>query len=367
MNPYNILGINSTSSEETIESRYRTLLAELHEQMVLLYSSYKFALKELKHRRDIEKEFLEFKTSLNILEVDRLCNIISGDGEKGKEVEGKEVGGNEVEGNAEKSLDDVGKKQIYVLRTHFINKYLTDLYSQLQNDFGADSVYMILDTEKMKPEEIPPNSRNWDDPNITTGCIIRFSSSDATKVNPMHIMYNCPGFSHRAETVVAVLYRSIKAKYEYMWLIEYDVFCKGSYGKALEPCNDIECDFLSKGGSEIYHVRKREVDPGWCWWDNLFGDIAEAVPLAKREGCFFPVNRFSVPMLKAVDAHLGKGTGFCEVYFPCLCVMENLSYVAMPQEIFGDFAYRPSLDYKHLSNHAKENKLYHPTKIHMLA
>jgi hypothetical protein len=66
--------------------------------------------------------------------------------------------------------------------------------------------------------------------------------------------------------------------------------------------------------------------------------------------------------METVKANLGKSSGFCEIYFPCLCVANGLKYKALPYECIGDVRFRPDFDLEQLEKEAMPNKLYHPLK-----
>jgi hypothetical protein len=239
---------------------------------------------------------------------------------------------------------------VYVLRTHFMNDSVREMYNQLIKEFGKDVVFIIFDTTK-QPAPVDVHH------------LLTIDEDLATKMNPLHAEFNLPGFAFRAESVIAKAYHDIMAtgiKFKHIWVIEYDVYCT-NFKTALATCDDIECDFLAKGGDDRFEVRTYHQSPGWCWWNDVFGEI-RGMPLDKRQGCFFPIVRCSHAMMQAVINNLGKSTGFCEIYFPCLCIASNLTYVAIPRDAFGAFHFRPSIQYFDLIQHAVPGKLYHPLK-----
>lgn len=249
---------------------------------------------------------------------------------------------------------------IYILRTHFIHQVILEKYAQFIKDFGEYNVFILLDVTNIK--NIEPEYIDWYNELESNGKIIKIDETKCIEINPLHNQFKEHGMHYRAEAPIAHLYRNIKREYDYMWLIEYDVYCKGSFLNALEPCNTIRCDFLSKGGDDRNKKRTYREHRSWCWFRNLFGNVDKAVKMHDRVGCFFPVNRFSRAMLEAIDENLGKGTGFCEVYFPCLCLMKNLSYEVIPEQVFGIFNFRPNHKKDVLDFTAESNKLYHPVK-----
>ena len=245
------------------------------------------------------------------------------------------------------------ENNIYVLRTHFVNDKVLRLYSQYQEDFGKSNVFMLLDTTNIV--EIPTSINN----------LITITKEQAEKIDPLINEHNLPGMYYRAESAYIHLYDELTrhhCNFDYLWLIEYDVYCKGSFAKALQPCHNIECDFLAKGRDDGIEVRKFWKCPSWCWWDDLFGELKK-LPHHNRKGCFFAITRVSTRMLDTIKANLGRSTGFCEVYFPCLCVANGLSYKSIPFESIGDVRFRPELSQDDVEKYAEANKLYHPVKL----
>ena len=249
---------------------------------------------------------------------------------------------------------------IYILRAHFVHKVIIERYEHFVRDFGEDNVFILMDTTKLNEDEI--EHRDWYVGLKERGIIITINEELACQINPIHCQFKDPGMFYRAEASLVHLYRTIKKDFDYLWFIEYDVHCRGSFAKALEPCHQIPCDFLSKGGDDRTKIRIHKEHRSWVWWKSLYGNVADAIKLWDRQGCFFPVNRFSVAMLKAIEENLGQGTGFCEVYFPCLCLMKGLTYEPIPDQVFGVFNFRPVQKKDLIDFNGIPDKLYHPVK-----
>lgn len=243
------------------------------------------------------------------------------------------------------------KTQVYVLRVHFLNENVMSLYSQYQRDFGVKNAFMLLDATHI---EHIPNIHN----------LIITSKEESEAIDPLINKYNLPTMYYRGESAYIRAAEGVTylfGKFDYLWLIEYDVYCKGSFAKALKPADNVDCDFLAKGRDDGYEVRKYWKEPRWCWWNDLFLEISK-MPHMLRQGCFFAVTRVTPRFIETVRANLGISTGFCEVYFPCLCVANGLSYKALPWQCIGDVRYQPSFDFAELEKEAVPNKLYHPLK-----
>lgn len=232
------------------------------------------------------------------------------------------------------------KTNIYVLRMHNFNE---KVWEKFKTDFGTENSYMIFDNSKNSCPIISDN-------------ILQINETECVKINELHNKFHLSGSGYRCESHLIAISRFIREPFKYLWLIEYDVYCPTNMKNVLDKCDDIDCDFLSKGRDDHYLIRTFYNSPNWCWWDNVFGDV-RIIPPQYRLGCFFPLNRFSVNMIKAIEDQLHKSTGFCEVYIPTLCVYYNLIYKHIPDNLFGVFRFQPNV------NEPFENdKLYHPVK-----
>jgi len=248
--------------------------------------------------------------------------------------------------------ENEGKVNVYAVRTHFMNDRLRNLYKQLQDDLGKNNVFMIIDVTRGTPD--------------MTGIDNYFTIDEewSNNVHSFHSQGHLSGLNYRGETTIYKLYEEISKikKFDYLWQIEYDVHCKGSFAKALSPCHEIECDYLAKGGDDRIEIRRYIDCPWWCWWGNLFGELA-SIPMEMRQGCFYPVTRYSIPMLEAIKYQLNRSSGFTEMFFPAVCTYHGLSYKTIPAECIGLVQFSPNIDPVWFENHAEQNKLYHPIKI----
>lgn len=241
-------------------------------------------------------------------------------------------------------------KNVYVLCCHYTNERILKLYEQLQGDFGVECVYMLLDVSNI---DTINNMKN----------LILFSNDIAKAIDPFIDKFNMPGMGHRIEAKMVYCNYVISQEldFKYMWFIEYDVFCKGSFKSVLSPCEEIESDLLAKGSDTTSEVMTFDNRKNWCWWNDIFGELG-AVPIELRIGCFLPIVRVSKELLYLLKDNLGKSTGFCEVYIPTLCCACGLKYEVIPSYVFGKFQYRPVIFFDDVINTSEENKLYHPVK-----
>lgn len=250
----------------------------------------------------------------------------------------------------------------YVLRTHYVDDVVLGTFQQMQRDLGAWRVFMLFDDTKTAYNGSAGPAVRWNiDSGVPTGpAVILINEVEAEELNPllMTSRHNTKivGSGFRAEAHVVALKRVITAPFRYLWMIEYDVYCHGSFAKALAPCHAIDCDYLSDG------LRTPMAEPNWCWWGDLYGGM-EDIPLRQRRGCFFPISRYSRRFLVAIEQHLGKSTGFCEIFFPTLCHVLGMDIGVIPaSKCFGTFEYRPALALANITSVPADNLLYHPVK-----
>ena len=280
------------------------------------------------------------------------------------------------------------------LRAHSADDGTLRALARLRRDLGRDRVFVLYDAtkEQWRPERWPDGTvaRAWRDvaacgPGATLprADALVFSDADCLAMNPMHDR----GYGHvdvvswsfwHAETCVVMckdFLDTMAVPLERFWLIEYDVRCHGSMKEALARCDSAgaECataDFLANGGGEEgrHALREHAQDPGWCWFPHIVGRLAEAAPLERRLGAFFPMVRVSRALVRAAAQEFGRSTGFCEVYLPTLCRAAGLHAAAMPAELFGVFRYRPEIpeqEFERLEAAAAApptGLLYHPVK-----
>ena len=251
---------------------------------------------------------------------------------------------------------------VYVLRTHVWNNHVEKTYLKLQEQLGAERVFMVFDETKgaIKHPHIKWNDKNGA---VAGPAIITINEADCQAINKLHNIGCKAGMAHRVEAQVCACYKAIRRNYDYMWLIEYDVYCN-NFKVALEKFDKVEADMLTKGTANMKQSNIRTVkrNKGWFWWPYLIGDINN-VPMEQRRGCFFPINRFSKKFLSVLEQNLSKSSGYCEVYFPTLCHINGLLLKAMPMSTFGIFIHMPTLSIARVNRIRRDdNRLYHPVK-----
>ena len=171
---------------------------------------------------------------------------------------------------------------------------------------------------------------------------------------------------------------SRKHRYDYYWLIEYDVRFSGNWECFFRYFSDSQEDFLTS------HIRRYAQEPDWSFWSLDHYD--EKVDLAKALRSFNPIFRISYPALDYVYQMYLKGwTGIYETLIPTLLYQGNFTLrdfggtgdFVLAQDINRFYLdssncelldgktmrYRPS--HTSLSGYPA-NKLVHPVKPHSI-
>ena len=73
----------------------------------------------------------------------------------------------------------------------------------------------------------------------------------------------------------------------------------------------------------------------WPWWRDINGELRELMPIPDRMRSFFPLTRYTPAMLMLLEEHLGRSSGFCEVYVPSLAVYYGLTAAPLPDGMEG--------------------------------
>lgn len=248
---------------------------------------------------------------------------------------------------------------VFVLRTHVFNPYVQQTFLKMQRQLGAENVFLLFDATK---GGVDAPTVHWNKPEgVASGpAIITINERDCQQINRLHLEGPEAGSMHRVEAHVHACYKAIRRHYNYLWFIEYDVYCQ-DYNAVAQACNGIDADMLTSGNRKhrLLTIRNK---PKWHWWPSLFGEIAQT-PMSQRLGCFFPINRFSVRLLQVIEQNLSKSTGYCEVYFPTLCRQNGLAVKLMPRWLFGTFRFQPNIPETAIRRlHKKEFRMFHPVK-----
>lgn len=232
------------------------------------------------------------------------------------------------------------EKNVYLLRTHVCSEQFYKLWYKIVDEFPINRCFVIYDNTK---ESLDTEFHNKYKDNI-----ILHTLDDCKKINKYH-----DSMWYTVESSLCIAYDHIKEKveFEYMWVIENDIYTDGSLEKCFEIAEHIDDDYLATK-IEDFNDNKE-----WAHWGELHGDM-ENLEFDKQVRSFFPVVRCSKKMLELLKENLGVSSGFCEVYFPTLAKNNGLKYSNLPVDMLGNFEYLETVRLSTLPTN-NDNKLYH--------
>ena len=231
---------------------------------------------------------------------------------------------------------------IIFLTHNFHNEFLNTL-TKIDNDWNVQNYKIIV---------LFDNNNDYDD-NINN----RFRNIQIIKINKINTTYDNLGHSMYIN-YFKNNYDNIK-NYNYIWIIENDVYYPNSFLEFTEIHNCYNHDLLV---SE-YGTRS----PNWCWTSSLkgFGKI-------QNIGVLAVIIRFSqnflINLIENIDYHY---SGYLEALLPHVCIEHNLSIQQFLPEMCGILTTNNDLSLLRLirediSNNSRnyiENKIYHPIKM----
>jgi hypothetical protein len=101
------------------------------------------------------------------------------------------------------------------------------------------------------------------------------------------------------------------SRYDFYWLIEYDVRFSGDWNRLFDSFAHNNADFLS------CHLRDHTDEPKWVWWE--LSHPSKHIPVAKRLRSFNPIYRISQTALLYLDQmHRDGWRGHFEALIPTL-------------------------------------------------
>lgn len=251
-------------------------------------------------------------------------------------------------GPARVALDP--SNQAYLVRAHVCDDQFRELWATLLREFPREQLFVLFDDTK--------GSMQGDFMAQFGDRVILHTETQCKAINPLQ-----ESLWKHAEGPLVVGLEALERRYPdftHAWLVEYDIFCDGSWRRALSRADAIKADLL---GPKLGGWLPRNAS--WMWWDALRGPAVSHVPLKRRKRCFFPLVRFSRAMLEAIRAHVGTGsTGFCEVYVPTLAMACGLTIARLPRSMLGRFTNKVELTGAQL-RHGRRNddRLYHKYKL----
>ncbi len=256
----------------------------------------------------------------------------------------------------------MNRDQVFLFLTHIYSEEIYEEFRKLQRATRELGECILLYQQK---PGIPVDSRFLALPHYI------LSDQDQTKFS------DAPYFADSPECLKpdrALIKFSREHKFDYYWLIEYDVRFSGDWEYFFRYFSESAGDLLTS------HIRTYAQEPDWLFW--RLDHFDEKTDLAKALRSFNPIFRISAPALDHVYRMYLKGwTGIYEALIPTLLFQGNFTLrdfggtgdFVLPQDI-GRF-YLDSSDCKLLDGKTMryrpfhtslsgypENKLIHPVK-----
>jgi len=239
--------------------------------------------------------------------------------------------------NFDNNLGDV-----YVLRAYLMNEQTIKAWDKFLKNLPNERCFILYDNTK--------NTMNIHSEfyNTYKNQIILHTETDSEKINSLHASIKS---TPESSIIIAYNYISSKISFDYLWLIEEDIYIDGSLKDILSRFNSDNSDILARD------IEEYNESPNWNNWSNFFGQYKN-LELNKQVKVFLPIIRFSHNYLEILKANLGVSSGFCEVYFVTLAKNNNLTYNNLPDNMFGEFYAHKVINLSNLPNN-NDNKLYH--------
>lgn len=179
---------------------------------------------------------------------------------------------------------------------------------------------------------------------------IKHSEDSCRAANPLH-----KDIKYSLDSVLWHVYEQFKdVDFKYLWLLEDDVYCDGSFDDVIQKNESNTKDFLASF-VEDYGASAEEIN--WMWWDSVEG---QGVPeKSERVKSFFPVTRYSKEFLKEIHDSIGVYSGYCEVYIPTLAKQKGYTYGNLSEDSIGNLSLVPI----HPMPHNGDGRLYHKWSI----
>lgn len=258
---------------------------------------------------------------------------------------------------------------VYVILTHTFNSFVKRNIQHMIEDLGFQNIILCYDNTngsfdihdapnfQWKVHELKPGDPL---PELHSGgSILLFHHDVCMHYNPLHSKCR-----DNYDTFIGVLHHVLKFDYQYLWFIENDVACHGSWKRTLDQCSAMNQDFLA---TRIGSYEDSFVDKTWPGWHALHH--YQTVPLHRRWKAFVPISRYSKPFVKTLSDGLGVTSGWIEVYLATLCRERNYTLADFPHSMISDhwtWFGISSDQWRDIRQSTKPaDKLYHPVKGHV--
>jgi hypothetical protein len=252
------------------------------------------------------------------------------------------------------------RTMLYVLRTHLWNTSIDHLWKELQQEFGSANVWVLFDATPCcaSRSHVPQHIQQ----------LFETTEQQCKLANPLH--QSC---YRTVESQLILFHRHLKeakAGFDYLYCIEYDVRCVGSWKHCLSKVDNEYGDFMASHDCPITG-KEEELNS----WD---GPLSDPIQTARTTDLvlwsFFPVTRFSCRFLERIEKEwFGKITAYCELLFPTLILhSKELSrnyfshYNMIPKRLYrfqGNLTIRELIRCHRFASRQKEHSfLVHPVR-----
>lgn len=258
-------------------------------------------------------------------------------------------------------------RSIYLLKTHVITPFVVNEFVKLKQAFGPGNVFITMDVSARHAWDASHAELLGVAPENVVRVGTRFPGGGAGVLLIDEATMKLENPLHKAnkltyETAWVLLHRALHLheSYDFMWSIENDVYCNGSWRTAVDRCSHMHEDFLAHN---INKPGEGQFWPNWAW-DRLYGDWN--VGRGDRVRAFCAVCRLSARFVRELEARLGRTSGFVELYPSTLCNhVQGFSMGQMPHEMIGLMHWacksREWLDAQLRSDDSRD-RLFHPVK-----
>ena len=218
-----------------------------------------------------------------------------------------------------------GKRSVVLFLCHLINAQVIKQYRKLCRDIGKEyDIYWVFQTDNGISEKGL----------LTKGTkVFMFSMNDLNTLG-----YSYLEKLYGSEHYIMEFFARRFPKYDYYWVIEYDVIFTGKWNHFFDYFKNDKADFLSS------HIeRKNASNANWHWWNHMtFGESC-MIPEDKYVKSFNPIYRISRRAVSFLDSYLKEtgNKGFYEVVMAT--ALYNNGFLLEDFGGTGDFVKRKNL------------------------
>ncbi len=241
-------------------------------------------------------------------------------------------------------------RQFYFVRAHVYDTQFVSMWEELTCEFPPDRLFLLFDNTS---HSLPDSFMNQYGHRV-----VLHNASGCKERNPLQ-----ENLWKHVECPLVLMYEFLEANFPwftYAWVIEQDIYCDGSWRKALSKADHMLQDLLTV--DMVPYPASRERSSTWPLWDSFQGDI-DSIPMKERWKGFFPSVRFSPKILELIRENMGQNTGYCESYIPTLAVHNGLTVASLPPSMLGRFSAKRVLE-GNIVPDQKDDRLYHKFELY---